>query len=112
MTYRIPCCDRQWKIWNSKRDVARNWQFTEACAEVRPLFFTPWNKDRMKQQRNEWRESLFGGLDRLKWMETHRSWFYQGQWNEAKKARPVWLTPNGKAALKRHKAIEAAGGIG
>jgi hypothetical protein len=112
MTTRIPCFGRQWEIWSAKSTTKRDWMFTSACAAANPLFFTPWNKDRTKEGPREWRESLFGGLDRLRWIESHRDWFYVGQWNYRRKARPIWLTPKGRAALKKSQAIEAAGGIG
>jgi hypothetical protein len=101
----------QWKKYQAEYKLRRNWNFTSRCASANPLWFTPWNKSNRTQGPRDWRDGLFGGVDRFEWMEAQRDWFHIGRWNSQREAYPVWLTPKGLLALKKRPAIKRAGGL-
>lgn len=79
----------------------RNWQwkFMERVDSAGTLWFSPWNKDKREQGLDEWRDCLIGGLEIISWVANHEDWFIKGEWDDTRAARPIQLTPAGKAAL-------------
>lgn len=77
----------------------RQWEFTGRCNNHSPLWFCVWNKARRPEEADEWRDCLITGLEIQEWIERHSDWFKVGDWDEARYARPVWITPAGQQAL-------------
>jgi hypothetical protein len=82
------------------------WTFMEKCAEFGTLWFSPWNKYRREELPGELRCCLLTGVDVLNWMGAHPDWFVEGEWNDARDARPISLTAAGRAALANREPYD------
>lgn len=77
----------------------RQWKFMECCLASNPLWFCVWNKKKLPELADEWRDGLITGLEIEQWMAAHKDWFKRGRWSPKRYARPIRLTDAGKAAL-------------
>jgi hypothetical protein len=70
------------------------------------LWFCVWNKRRLDEKPDEWRDCLIGGMEILEWMNRHPDWFVYGEWNDDRYAFPVQLTDAGRAALHERQKYD------
>lgn len=77
----------------------RQWRFMERVRECGTLWFCLWNKKRLPEAADEWRDGLIGGMELVEWMGKHAEWFIRGDWDDERYAEPVQLTADGLQAL-------------
>lgn len=88
-----------------ERQVARrgremDWAFMERLARA-PVHVCLWNKYHKKERGNETMLCLMGGVYFMTWVREHRSWFGHGAYNPDRTTFLFWLTPAGRAAVRR-----------
>lgn len=89
-----------WDRQCARRERESNWAFMARLARA-PVHVCLWNKYHKTERRNEMMLSLFGGMDLMAFVRSHRPWFGQGAYNEDRTTFAFWLTPVGRAALRR-----------
>jgi hypothetical protein len=77
----------------------RQWRFMERANEHDPLWFCVWNKNRLPEGPDEWRDGLISGMEICEWIRRHKDWFVIGEWDDGRYAFPVQLTEAGRQAL-------------
>ena len=77
----------------------RQWAFMEKMAAVGTLWYCNWNKSRRDEADDEIRDGLLSSIPLLDWIDNHKDWFIEGEWDEAREAFPFQLTPAGHLAL-------------
>lgn len=93
-----------------RRHVARrvrndHWEFMERLARYGIVHVCPWAKHRSNRAGpNEIIEGPLTWGEFATWIKQHRPWFLWGAWDDRRQTVSYWLTPAGRAAVRRRPA--------
>lgn len=98
---------------NARRARDMQWDFMDRVAAHGTVWACWWNKNRHHEQKTLYNEAgdlavfcLFGGMEFLEWLNSHKDWWQIGDWSDERYAAPVSLTEAGKAALKEREKYD------
>lgn len=95
-----PKLNDPWERQAARRGREMDWALMERLARA-PVHICLWNKYHKVERRNELMLCMMGGVDFMTWVREHRSWFGHGAYNRTRTTFQFWLTPAGRAAVRR-----------
>lgn len=93
----------RYAMQTARRERDFHWALMERMARRGIVHICPWDKKRLATRQNEHRCGLIDWFELAAWLRQHRSWFGQGAFNRARDTFPCWLTPRGRAALRKRR---------